>query len=58
MATASVASDGSSLTVSAKSRGTSTITVTALDGNGGTVDDNFTVTVASDGSKLTLAGVA
>ena len=45
VATVSVASDYSSLTVSAKARGTATITVTANDGNGGTVDDTFTVTV-------------
>ena len=45
VATVGVASDGSSLTVTAKARGTATITVTASDGNGGTVDDSFTVTV-------------
>ncbi len=45
IATVSVASDYSSLTVTAKSRGTATITVTASDGKGGTVDDTFTVTV-------------
>ena len=45
VATVSVPSDGSSLTVSAQSRGTATITVTANDGNGGKVDDAFTVTV-------------
>ena len=45
VATVSVASDGSSLTVSAQDRGTATITVTADDGNGGTVEDAFTVTV-------------
>ena len=45
VATVAVASDYSSLTVSAKSRGTATITVTADDGNGGTVEDTFTVTV-------------
>ena len=44
-ATVSVASDGSSLTVNAQSRGTVTITVTADDGNGGTVSDTFTVRV-------------
>ncbi len=44
-ATASVAADQSSLTVSAKSRGAATITTTASDGNGGTVQDAFTVTV-------------
>ena len=45
VATAPVASDGSSLTVNAQARGTATITVTADDGNAGTVDDDFTVTV-------------
>ena len=44
-ATVSVAADYSSLTVNAQSRGVATITVTAKDGNGGTVDDSFTVTV-------------
>ncbi len=44
-ATVSVATDGSTLTVTAKARGTATITATASDGNGGTVDDAFTVTV-------------
>ena len=44
-ATVSVASDRSSLTVSARLRGTATITATADDGNGGTVDDTFTVRV-------------
>ena len=44
-ATVSVAADYSGLTVTAKSRGTATITVTANDGKGGTVEDSFTVTV-------------
>ncbi len=44
-ATVSVAADYSSLTVTAKARGTAAITVTAKDGNGGTVQDTFTVTV-------------
>ena len=44
-ATASVSADQSTLTVTAKARGTATITVTADDGNGGTVEDEFTVTV-------------
>ena len=44
-ATVSVASDYSSLTVTAKSRGTAAITVMANDGKGGTVEDAFTVTV-------------
>ena len=44
-ATVSVATDYSSLTVTAQARGTPTITVTASDGNGGAVDDSFTVTV-------------
>ena len=45
VATVSMASDYSGLTVSAQARGTATITVTADDGNGGTVSDSFTVTV-------------
>ena len=44
-ATVSVSSDQSTLTVAAKARGTATITVTADDGNGGTVEDTFAVTV-------------
>ena len=44
-ATVSVASDYSSLTVMAQARGTATVTVTADDGNGGTVQDTFSVTV-------------
>ena len=44
-ATVSVAADYSSLTVTAQARGTAVITVTANDGNGGTVSDTFTVTV-------------
>ena len=44
-ATVSVAGDYSSLTVTAKDRGTVTITVTADDGKGGTVSDTFTVRV-------------
>ena len=45
VATVSVAADYSTLTVTAKSRGTATVTATADDGNGGTVEDAFTVTV-------------
>ena len=45
VAAVSVASDYTGLTVTAKSRGTATITVTADDGNGGTVSDIFTVRV-------------
>ena len=45
VATVSVASDYSGLTVNAQSRGTATVTVTANDGNGGTVEDAFTVKV-------------
>ena len=59
VATVSVAADQTSLTVSAKKRGTcrfsscpwlegpANITVTAKDGNGGSVSDSFTVTVKS-----------
>ena len=45
VATASVAADYSSLTVNAQARGSATVTVTADDGNGGTVEDSFTVKV-------------
>ena len=45
VATASVSADYATLTVSAQSRGTANITVTAADGNGGSVEDTFTVTV-------------
>ncbi len=45
VATVSVAADQSSLTVNAQARGTATITVTANDGNGGVVEDAFTVAV-------------
>ena len=41
----SVASDHASLALTGKARGVSTITVTADDGNGGTVSDVFTVRV-------------
>ena len=44
-ATVAVAADYSKLTVTAKARGTATITATANDGNGGTVEDSFTVRV-------------
>ena len=47
VATVSVSAGYSTLTVTAKSRGTATITVNADDGNGGSVDDAFTVTVKS-----------
>ena len=45
VASVAMASDDSSLTVTAKSRGTATITVTAHDGHNGRVSDTFTVTV-------------
>ena len=45
VATVAVSADYSTLTVTAKARGTATVTATADDGNGGTVDDTFTVTV-------------
>ena len=41
----SVAPGYLTLTVTAQTRGTATITVTADDGRGGTVDDDFSVTV-------------
>ena len=45
IATVSVAADYATLTVNAQARGAATITVTAADGNGGTAEDAFTVTV-------------
>ncbi|MCY4440164.1 MAG: Ig-like domain-containing protein, partial [Deltaproteobacteria bacterium] len=45
VATVSVSADYSGLTVSAKSHGTATVTVTADDGHGGSVSDSLTVTV-------------
>ena len=45
VATVSVSIDFSALTVSAKARGVATVTVTADDGNGGTAENTFTVTV-------------
>ena len=45
VAAVTVGGGGSSLTVQARSRGAVTITLTADDGNGGTVEDAFTVTV-------------
>ena len=45
VATASVSADYATLTVSAQTRGTATITVTAADGYGGSVEDTFTLTV-------------
>ncbi len=45
VATVSVAPDYSTLTVSARAKGTASITATAYDGNGGTVSDTFTVRV-------------
>ena len=44
-ATVSVSTDQATLTVTAKAMGTTTITVAAADGNGGSVEDTFTVTV-------------
>ncbi len=59
VATESMAPDYSALTVTANSRGTATITVTADDGNGGTVSDTFTVRVkAAPVVASTLADVA
>ena len=45
VATVSVSIDFSALTVSAKARGVATVTVTVDDGNGGTAENTFTVTV-------------
>ena len=44
-AAVSVSSDHASMTLTAQARGISTITVTADDGNGGTISDTFTVVV-------------
>ena len=51
VATASVATGGTSLTVTALKAGTATITVTADDGNGGTVSDTFAVAVAAAANR-------
>ena len=51
VATASVATGGASLTVTALKAGTATITVTADDGNGGTVSDTFAVAVAAAANR-------
>ena len=59
VATVSVAVDHSSLTVNAQARGEAEITVTADDGNGGTVEDAFTITVkAAPAVASTLADVS
>ena len=59
VATVSVATDYATLTVNAQARGTATITVTAADGKGGTVEDAFTVTVkAAPGVALDIADVS
>ena len=58
VATVSVSADYTSLTVNAKSRGTAKIKVTADDGKGGTVSDEFTVKVKAaprKGSNLQSA---
>ncbi len=58
-ATVSVATDYSALTINAQARGTATITVTAADGNGGSVDDAFTVRVkAAPGVASDIADVS
>ena len=45
VATVSVSADYATLTAQAQTRGTATITVAAADGNGGSVEDSFTVRV-------------
>ena len=55
VATLSVVSNYTSLTVRATGQGTATITVTADDGNGGTVSDTFTVTVEAANQPPTVA---
>jgi len=54
--TVSVSSDQAMLTVSARARGSVVITVTADDGNGGTVSDTFTVTVK--GSPVVVTAIS
>ena len=44
-AAVSVSSDYTSLILTGKARGTATVTVTANDGNGGTISDTFTVQI-------------
>ena len=55
--TASVAPGGASLMIAALSEGAATITVTADDGNGGTVSDSFTVTVAGNQAPTVAAPI-
>ena len=58
VATVLVAGNYSSLTVVAKQAGTATITVTADDGNGGTVSDTFTVTVEANTVPTVASSIA
>jgi len=55
VAAVSVVSGYGSLTVRAVGEGTATVTVTAADGNGGTVSDTFTVTVDAPSANPTVA---
>lgn len=58
VASVSVASDGSVLTVTAQSRGTATVTVRVDDGHDDTVKDTFKVTVkAAPTVALAIANV-
>ena len=53
-ATVTVDNDANTLTLAGVAAGTSEITVTAADGNGGTVNDTFTVTVTAGGGTTDL----
>ncbi len=52
---ATVAIDGNTLTVNGVAVGSATVTVTANDGHGGTVDDTFTVTVSDANNSPVVA---
>ena len=58
IATVVVVPDQSRLVVTAKKVGTATITVTADDGNGGTVDQTFTVTVKANSPPTVASAIA
>ena len=57
VATVTVATDQSSLTVTAKKVGTATITVTADDENGGTVDETFTVAIKANNAPTIASSI-
>jgi uncharacterized protein YjdB len=57
IARVTLADDQSKLTLTGKKAGTATITVTADDGNGGTVSDMFTVTVSANAAPRVAWGL-